>query len=586
MKKSLLFSVAVCASAVSVCAQSAKWSDQPIRPINPETMCDEMVLAEPDFDEMKTDRNQYVKRKKAKSMGTAWYHRPAGVYYAPYVTKDETPGSYSTFYVPWLHASPFSKVTFVNACSDADSWQWNSHGYSREAKGYVWSTSTEENLERDLIQEIDTVPEITAYYGSTFSSYQLKGAKLNSAKEVATEYIARMLSYPDYEYFYPTQHLWYSPKYFAASVNRDFTKKAGSYYKTGALDAEGGTTGCWYGRNFSGVDGMCMAFEKPTHPYALRKVGMRYQMLKINGPVTFTAKVYKLDSIPAFNEEHSVYVNPGELLASGTVEVDTSNVKDKGIMEFYLQVEEDGLVYDVTPHIDFPILVEVSGYNVPEVESFTMLYSSDTYDEGHGELCYAKRLDDQGNYIYKGMNNFFTSGTLYTGVSVFTNIQRPYMVYNYMSETGEKEFPAEGGSYTAQMYSWSCGEEWAITDEQGNELPEWVHVSYADKYVDSEYDNITDVTFAVDALPEGVAGRKCVVKMMFPGAEQFFVITQGSQAIPGDVNGDGAVNVSDVTALVNHIVGAETYPVEVCDVNADGEVNVSDVTALVNQIVN
>ena len=53
----------------------------------------------------------------------------------------------------------------------------------------------------------------------------------------------------------------------------------------------------------------------------------------------------------------------------------------------------------------------------------------------------------------------------------------------------------------------------------------------------------------------------------------------------GDINGDGVVNVSDVTALVNHIIGAEAYPVALCDVNADGEVNVSDVTALINLIL-
>ena len=104
------------------------------------------------------------------------------------------------------------------------------------------------------------------------------------------------------------------------------------------------------------------------------------------------------------------------------------------------------------------------------------------------------------------------------------------------------------------MYSWSNGEEWAVTDDQNNELPEWVHVSYVDQYEDSEYNHLTDVTFAVDALPEGVAGRKCVVKMMCPGAEEFFVITQGTQATTGDVNGDGDVNLSDVTALVNQIV--------------------------------
>ena len=52
------------------------------------------------------------------------------------------------------------------------------------------------------------------------------------------------------------------------------------------------------------------------------------------------------------------------------------------------------------------------------------------------------------------------------------------------------------------------------------------------------------------------------------------------------MNADGDVNVSDVTALVNQIIGSGSYSAQACDVNGDGEVNVSDVTALVNLIIN
>ncbi|MDY5902750.1 MAG: dockerin type I repeat-containing protein, partial [Sodaliphilus sp.] len=53
----------------------------------------------------------------------------------------------------------------------------------------------------------------------------------------------------------------------------------------------------------------------------------------------------------------------------------------------------------------------------------------------------------------------------------------------------------------------------------------------------------------------------------------------------GDINGDGEVNVSDVTALINKILGSRAYSDAVCDINADGEINVSDVTALINLIL-
>ena len=53
----------------------------------------------------------------------------------------------------------------------------------------------------------------------------------------------------------------------------------------------------------------------------------------------------------------------------------------------------------------------------------------------------------------------------------------------------------------------------------------------------------------------------------------------------GDVNGDGKLNVSDVTALINMILGTIPKDPARGDINGDGNVNVSDVTALVNIIL-
>jgi len=57
------------------------------------------------------------------------------------------------------------------------------------------------------------------------------------------------------------------------------------------------------------------------------------------------------------------------------------------------------------------------------------------------------------------------------------------------------------------------------------------------------------------------------------------------QPLTGDVNGDGAVNASDVTALYNYILnGNETF-LSTSDVNGDGSINASDVTAVYNIIL-
>ena len=68
-------------------------------------------------------------------------------------------------------------------------------------------------------------------------------------------------------------------------------------------------------------------------------------------------------------------------------------------------------------------------------------------------------------------------------------------------------------------------------------------------------------------------------------AVQFTVTVQGGSQLKGDINGDGVVNVTDATSLVNVILGQASYPTSVCDLNADGVVNVTDVTALVNIIL-
>jgi len=60
--------------------------------------------------------------------------------------------------------------------------------------------------------------------------------------------------------------------------------------------------------------------------------------------------------------------------------------------------------------------------------------------------------------------------------------------------------------------------------------------------------------------------------------------TGEDEPMKGDVNGDNEVNISDVTALVNIILG-KSEKTKASDVNGDNEVNISDVTALVNIIL-
>ena len=57
--------------------------------------------------------------------------------------------------------------------------------------------------------------------------------------------------------------------------------------------------------------------------------------------------------------------------------------------------------------------------------------------------------------------------------------------------------------------------------------------------------------------------------------------------IIGDVNMDGAVNIADVTTLIDFLLGSNVsqFDAEAADVNNDGAINIADVTALIDRLL-
>ena len=53
----------------------------------------------------------------------------------------------------------------------------------------------------------------------------------------------------------------------------------------------------------------------------------------------------------------------------------------------------------------------------------------------------------------------------------------------------------------------------------------------------------------------------------------------------GDVNNDGTVNISDVTALIDLLAGSNPSGNTAADVNYDGVVDIGDVTALYDKLL-
>jgi iron complex transport system substrate-binding protein len=63
-------------------------------------------------------------------------------------------------------------------------------------------------------------------------------------------------------------------------------------------------------------------------------------------------------------------------------------------------------------------------------------------------------------------------------------------------------------------------------------------------------------------------------------------VQETQDIIPGNVNSDGKVSVSDVVCLILYLFrgGAEPFPLCKADVNDDNKVSVSDVVYLINYL--
>lgn len=75
--------------------------------------------------------------------------------------------------------------------------------------------------------------------------------------------------------------------------------------------------------------------------------------------------------------------------------------------------------------------------------------------------------------------------------------------------------------------------------------------------------------------------------MEIPLGDETCSVTVPAVGKKGDVNGDGNVNISDVTALINYLLSGDASSIQLgnADINSDGGINISDVTALINKLL-
>ena len=368
--------------------------------------------------------------------------------------------------------------------------------------------------------------------------------------------------------------------------------------------------GWWLGKNASHVDGIAQAFEKPTHPYLLKKVCLMINNdAVITGDVTLTCKVYRLDRIPAYRAQESVCLPevPGELIALGKGTVTPGTITEKnGLVEFSLYKSDQAnldYVQECQLTVDAPILVVIDGYNEPEAAhlvDFTARASTNIMsDEGFGELAYVKcPVEDNegyfsGDYEWRGLNHLLYDGmTMMTGLSIYIVAEHPYLQF-LIAGDGEYEFGARGGllrrEYGNQIIdgikflAWAPSEsgEWTMVCNGKEDLPDWLDIELVDNKLQGEFNHTVTAQVTAEPLPVWLDSREAVVRFGFPGAYLDYKFIQ--QRAPGDY-----VDPDDPPIVIIHklieilIYGKPTIEgMKHYDINQDGELTIADVDACI-----
>ena len=156
-------------------------------------------------------------------------------------------------------------------------------------------------------------------------------------------------------------------------------------------------------------------------------------------------------------------------------------------------------------------------------------------------------------------------------------------------EGSVSQYPTKG--YEADAVSFSMAEVAKVLDTDAATLTKAVRDYIAAETPDpvlfsatssDDTETVTPWSAEVEANNHGFWMNASGVPVGYTGEGSAWFVSpgvEGDDGSAGDVNGDGSVNVADISSIISHMAGTAEY--ETADVNGDGAVNVADISAVI-----
>lgn len=485
------------------------------------------------FQAMPTEAEVAANQASLKAQPTAdqaYYYRPAGCFF-----HGSSTGGYAQ-YAPYLSVPPYRTIKFK--AQEASDYSWAVQQWDFDLSARAWTTMTGQSIDATYVVEADSVPVLTV--GST--TYHLNGGNTTAN----TNY-SWVVGYPD-----PAVRLtdsnngvYYACPTYIAYRSRDNKSSACTVAYTGLTAPEGATYGYWFGRNASGFEGIASYCEDPTNPYALRGLVIRYQTLAWADSTNtssfnadLTAIIYK-----ASKDENDMLVL-GDKINEYTIPI-TANATAGGYL--YCNFPETLVIKE-------GIAIVITGYNNPNILSFSMQASRDTWDNGYGCTGYFLQLNEEGNLVPFASFGERIAALGKSGPAIFMDVYYPWMNPYFEDETLVRNFDENGeildeeeGPYIF-FDSYESPDAWTVESDA-----EWAHVQLAayepsKDNTDGEYSGIAYAVLSADANAD-TAERTATITLTATGVEPVVVtINQNGSTPPTAINVvDAAKNLESVT---------------------------------------
>lgn len=516
--------------------------------------------------------------QKDPQNGLAYYYRPQGVFFQGINianTADVLNNS------PMV-MRPYNTATYK--ARQAKSYEWTYQ------QGGTWYTSTgNQNLEVAYGCEIDSVPKLKIGVGNTYYS----GGLIN---DDTPRIWSKILAVPDpiaySEGISGGAKSFVSPKYLGFRSNDAYEMNPNSFFE----EHPNGNTiySSMFGRNHWGYDSISLWVERPIDKYLLRGICI----VTNNTAMELNSRFLNLDVIVRHAEKNyeTDNINPGLILTKGVITIDTCLVRkernDQELVSGLPAMQGWNLTFDDPIEIESEIMVTVTGYNNSDANIFFLMSPMDIWNEGFGDHCYIFHEDkgwcpmntEWGFYIGnrdEWRSGFFIGGSLAPGI--FMDVKFPYTMLWDEEDTGVRQVGGVGGRLAVDLKSSDPGSEQQVTVESatpGSDDVSWLTVGFTDGEVSELGEHRLTANLDVAANTTG-APRSAQVTITMPASPTVTLVVNQGTGVTGDVTGDGTVDISDVNAVINMMLG-KTDVTAAADVNGDGTVDISDVNAIIN----